>query len=247
VTAAPTIGVTIEARMTSSRLPGKVLLEASGKPMLELMVERLKRATMIDKIVIATTTNDGDDPIEELAHRLNIGVHRGSEHDVLNRVLGAAQNHDIDVIVELTGDCPLIDPSLIDDCIAAYRRSGVDYCSNILTRAYPIGMDTQVFSTAVLADVAQRTDDPDDHEHVSLFIYRHPEIYSLNNVPAPDDMTWPDLRLTLDTPEDFELILAVFDNFYETNPAFGLSDILAYLKSNPGLVALNENIAHRYV
>ncbi len=148
---------TIEARMTSTRLPGKVLKEAVGKPMLDLMVERLKRAPSLSGIVIATTTDPSDDPIVELAGRLGVGCHRGSEMDITERLLGAAKAHAIDVIVETTGDCPLIDADVVDRCIRTYLENGVDYVSNILERTYPIGMDTQVFSTATLADVDRRT------------------------------------------------------------------------------------------
>jgi len=238
---------TIEARMTSTRLPGKVLMPAVGKPMLELMIERLRWAPSIEEIVVATTVNAADDPIVALAERLGAGVWRGSEEDVLSRVLGAAQHYQADVIVETTGDCPLIDPEIVEACIQAYRSSGVDYLSNILERSYPIGMDTQVFSTAVLADVAERTQDPQDHEHVSLFIYRHPELYSLKNLKAPPSETDPELRLTLDTAEDYQLICAVFAALYPRHRDFSLGEILAFLAGRPELRMLNQHVAHRYV
>lgn len=241
------IVATIEARMTSSRLPGKVLMEAAGKPMLHHMIERLGRAPSLDGIVVATTLNATDDPVADLAERLGVGCFRGSEDDVLARVLGAAQAHDIDVIVEMTGDCPLIDPALVEACIQRYLAAGVDYVSNILQRTYPVGMDTQVFATDVLADVATRTDDADDHEHVSLYIYRHPEIYSLENVPAPPELTRPDLGLTLDTPADFELLRGIFEALYPADPAFGLAEILALLDSDPDLAEVNAHVRRKHV
>src|SRR3954447_26803692 len=158
---------TIEARMTSSRLPGKVLLPARGKPLLELMVERLQRSRHLDAIVIATTEDASSDPLQELAERLGIGCFRGSEDDVLARVLGAAQAYDADLIVELTGDCPLIDPALVDHAIEGHREGGADYTATVLEKTYPLGFAVQVFPTAVLAEVATATDDPADHEHVS--------------------------------------------------------------------------------
>lgn len=240
------IVATIEARMTSTRLPGKVLKPACGKPMLELMVERLRRVPSLDGIVIATTVNATDDPVEALARRLGVGVHRGSEEDVLRRVLDAALTHKVDVIVETTGDCPLIDPDAVEACIAEYKRAGVDYVANVLERTYPVGMDTQVFSTDVLADVARRTDDIADHEHVSLYIYRHPEIYSLKNVKAPTSLTHPDLALTLDTPEDYALIMAVFEALYPTDPTFTLADILALLDARPDLARINEHVRRKH-
>jgi len=241
------IVATIEARMTSSRLPGKVLMSAVGKPMLELMVERLTRVPSLAGIVIATTVNDSDDPVVELADRLGVGCYRGSEPDVLQRVLDAARSVDADVIVETTGDCPLIDPALVETCVQEYLVSHVDYVSNILERTYPVGMDTQVFATDILADVASRTMDAADREHVSLYIYRHPEIYSLKNCPGPEELTDPGLGLTLDTPEDFQLIGRIFEALYPTNPAFDLADILDLLKGQPDLLALNHHVRRKHV
>jgi spore coat polysaccharide biosynthesis protein SpsF len=238
---------TIEARMTSSRLPGKVLVEAEGKPMLELMVERLRAVPELDQVVIATTVNASDDPVEALARRLGIGVWRGSEEDVLMRVLDAARAHAADVIVELTGDCPLIDPALVSRTIRAYRATKVDYCSNILARSWPIGMDTQVFATDVLADVARRTDDPHDHEHVSLYIYRHPEIYSLHGIEAPPSEHRPDTRLTLDTREDLEVIRALFAALRPADPTFPVGRMIEWLDAHPDVAAINASVRHRHV
>ncbi|MCC7015702.1 MAG: glycosyltransferase family protein [Rhodospirillales bacterium] len=243
----PRTVATIEARMTSTRLPGKVLKEAVGKPMLELMIERLRRAPSLDGIVVATTTNVADAPVAALAERLGVGVWRGSENDVLQRVLDAATHHDVDVIVETTGDCPLIDPAAVEDCIRVYRAAKVDYVSNVLERSYPVGMDTQVFATSILVDVARRTNDPADREHVSLYIYRHPEIYSLRNVPAPPVLARPDLALTLDTPEDYRLIGAVFEALYPKNPAFTLADVLALLDRRPEIAAMNAHVRRKKV
>lgn len=239
--------ITIQARMTSTRLPGKVIAPLHGAPALERMVERLRRVRGADGILLCTTTNATDDVLERLAERLAIGCHRGSEHDVLSRVLDAARRFGVETIVETTGDCPLIDPTIVDEVISAYRASPVDYCSNILERCYPIGMDTQVFSTEILADVARRTADPEDREHVSLYIYRHPEIYSLRHVPAPPSRHRPMLRLTLDTPEDLELIQRVYDALYPHDPAFGLDDMLALIASRPELAAINAGVMHRWL
>jgi spore coat polysaccharide biosynthesis protein SpsF len=239
--------ITIQARMTSTRLPGKVMAPILGRPALSMMVERLRRVRGADGIILCTTTNATDDVLAALAAELGIGCHRGSENDVLSRVLGAAQAFGVRTIIETTGDCPLIDPALVDDVIDAYRASPVDYCSNILERCFPIGMDTQVFSTAVLADVARRTSDPEDREHVSLYIYRHPEIYSLRHVPAPASRHRPKQRLTLDTPEDLDLIRRIFEVLYPVRPDFGLDDMLALLDRNPDWIAINAEVQHRWV
>ena len=238
---------TIEARMTSSRLPGKVLLPCQGQPMLALLVERLRQVPSLDGIVIATTVNATDDAIQDLAGQLGVGCWRGSEDDVLSRVLDAATHFGADIIVETTGDCPLIDPVVVEGCVTRYRQLGVDYLSNVLERGFPIGMDTQVFATRILADVAARTQDPTDHEHVSLYIYRHPELYSLANVAAQPHQFDPELRLTLDTAQDLELITKIFDALYPANPRFDLDDILALLRANPAWRAINAQVAHRYV
>lgn len=233
--------------MTSTRLPNKVVAPLCGAPAIERMVERLRRVQHADGIVLCTTTNTTDDVLVELAGRLGIGCHRGSENDVLSRVLDAAHAYGVETIVETTGDCPLIDPTIVDEVIDAYRLSPIDYCSNILERCFPIGMDTQVFPTRVLADVARRTNDPEDREHVSLYIYRHPEIFSLRHVPAPSNRHRPLQRLTLDTPEDLELIRRIYDTLYPHNPAFGLDEILALLDANPDWVAINADVRHRWV
>ena len=233
--------------MTSTRLPGKVLAPCLGKPMLELMVERVRCVPSLDGIIIATTINRADDTIAELAERLGLDCWRGSEEDVLNRVLDAARAFDVDVIVELTGDCPLIDPMIVELVIEEYRRAGMDYVSNVLTRGYPIGMDTEVYATPVLEDVARRTADPVDHEHVSVYIYQHPEIYSLGNVAAPSSLERPKLRLTLDTPEDLQVISSLFEALYPANPEFSLADMLAFLDQHPKIAAINAHVKHRYV
>lgn len=237
----------IEARMTSSRLPGKVLLPIMGRPMLELLIERLKRSKYLDEIVVATTTNRTDDPIEELTSHLGIGCFRGSEEDVLSRVLGAAHASKTDVIVEITGDCPLIDPDTLDTVIETYRASDADYVSNFLQRTYPRGMETQVFSTVVLEKVANLTQDPVDHEHVSLYIYEHPEIFTLINVESDlPEKEW-DIRLTVDTEEDFRLIKAIYELLYPQNPAFTLMDIMVLLEKRQDLLEINQNIQQKKV
>ncbi len=241
------IGATIEARMSSTRLPGKVLLDVVGKPVLALMIERVARVPRLDEIVVATTENPADDDLVALAGRLGVKCHRGSEDDVMSRVLDAARAHDVDVIVELTGDCPLIDPDLIQQVIDAYLAGDADYVSNALERSYPIGMDTEVFATDLLSDASTRTDDPADREHVSLFFHRHPDLYRLRNLKAPPEWTDPHLRLTLDTAEDYGVISAIFNELYERNPAFGLDDVMRYLHSNPEIRAINRHVSHRWL
>ena len=172
----------IEARMRSSRLPNKVLLPILGRPMLERMIERVRRARTLDGVVIATTDHESCDPIVAMANEIGVLVFRGSEEDVLLRVLGAAQAHGADIIVETTGDCPPQDPALIDKVVADFHMGGADFVSNILPHSTPLGTDVRVFTTAVLDEVNRISQDPADHEHVSLRFMEHPEIYPQRNV-----------------------------------------------------------------
>jgi spore coat polysaccharide biosynthesis protein SpsF len=238
---------TIEARFNSSRLPGKVLVDLGGKPALQVMVERLKYVAQLDEIVIATTTNESDDAVAGLAKRLGVGIWRGSEDDVMGRVLDAAKAHGADVIVELTGDCPLIDPIIVSRVIQYYQGAKIDYVSNVLTRTFPIGMDVQVFATKVLADAEKRTNDPDDRENVSLYIYRHPDLYSLDNVRAWGAEARPDLRLTLDEEEDLFVLRSIHQALQSGGMDYSLREIISYLDAHPVIQAHNAHVQHRWV
>jgi spore coat polysaccharide biosynthesis protein SpsF len=228
-------------------MPGKILSPILGKPMLELLIERLRRARLLDDVWVATTVNGTDDPTERLARRLGAGCFRGSELDVLDRVLKAAHAAQADVIVEITGDCPLIDPGVIDRLVETYLANDYDYVSNVLHLTYPRGLDTQVYSTKVLERVASLTDDPIDHEHVSIYIYSHPELFSLHNVESglPDAERVGKMRLTVDTPEDFALIRTIYEELYPSRPDFKLDDILNLLKRRPELLSLNAHIQQK--
>jgi len=239
------IVATIEARMRSTRLPGKVLKPILGQPMLKLMIERLRLVRHLDDIVVATTVDSSCDAIEKLADKLKIRCFRGSEEDVLDRVLQAAREAQTDLIVETTGDCPLIDPTIVDFVIKTFLDNDVDYCSNILQRTYPIGMDVQVFPLSVLETVAKLTDDPTDREHVSLYIYEHPERFRLLNVWSNLPSDAAELRLTVDTPEDFELITRIYEALYPMNPTFSLENILGLFERKPELQEINRYIKQK--
>ena len=246
VTLMKTVAI-IEARMTSTRLPGKIMLPILKKPMLELLIERLKRSTMIDQIVVATTYNPTDDVVKDLTQNLGVGCFRGSEDDVLDRVLGAAHAFDADIMVEIMGDCPLIDPSVVDLVIRTYNKNNFDYVCNFLKRSYPRGLDVQVFSTGVLEKVTKLTQDPIDHEHVSLFIYEHPEIFSLFNVESKLPERYWDLRFTVDTKEDFMLIMSIYELLYPTKANFSLGDVLRLMDERKNLLELNRDIVQKKV
>lgn len=237
----------IQARMTSTRLPGKVLRPILGKPMLEFLIERLRRARHLDQVIVATTVNATDDGIAELCRTVGAGCFRGSEHDVLERVLGAAHAFGVELLVEITGDCPLIDPAVVDRLVDMFHEGGSDYVANVLTRTYPRGLDTQVFPTAVLEEVKRLTQDPVDHEHVSLYIYEHPERFRLRNLESGLPESYWSLRLTVDTPQDFALITAIYEDLYPRKPAFGLNDVIALFDRRPELADINREISQKSV
>jgi spore coat polysaccharide biosynthesis protein SpsF len=236
---------TIEARMNSSRLPGKVMLPILGKPALQLLVERLRRAKSLDGIVIATTTHPADAVIERLAAKLGVGCFRGGEEDVLERVLLSAQSAQADVIVEITGDCPMLDPEMVDAVVESHRTGKYDYVSNVIGRPLPLGLSVQAFATAVLAEVAQLTQDPADREHVSLYIYEHPERYRLHTVIMEEAEKHNDIRVTLDTAEDYALIEALFEALLPTNPTFTFRDVVELCRRRPELLELNRHIVQK--
>lgn len=231
--------------MTSSRLPGKVILPILGKPALELLIERIKRSKYLDGVCIATTTNSADDVLAALAEKLGVRSYRGSENDVLGRVLGAARSCNADTIVEITGDCPFVDPALIDRGIEEFYTTEVDYASNTLDTTYPNGFDVQVFPTRVLADVAMRTQDPMDRTHVSYYIYRHPKLYRLHRWDAPSEEHGPELRVTLDEETDYQVLQKIAGALAREKPEFSAADVVAYLRAHPEVVALNANVRQK--
>ena len=234
---------TVECRMTSSRLPGKVFMNAGGKPLLQILVERLRRVPQLDDIVLATTVNKTDDCIIELAQEMGCKYYRGSENDVLRRVLEAARSDKADIIVEITGDCPLIDPELISKTIDLYLKSGCDYCSNDLPLTYPAGMDTQVFSTDLLALADKKGLTEPDREHVSHYFIQRPKEFKLLNLAAPRELHWPELRLTLDERADYDLIKTIHEHFSRKGDEYpSLAKIIEHLKENIHLVDINKHV-----
>jgi spore coat polysaccharide biosynthesis protein SpsF len=236
---------TIEARMTSTRLPGKVLLEARGAPLLHHLVDRLRDVPSLDGIVLATTTNRTDDVLAQFAARERIACFRGSEDDVMARVIGAAGSVEADVVVEITGDCPVIDPQIVEQTIRMFLAHDVAYASNVIVRSYPDGMDTQVFSLDTLERSAALTSERLDREHVTLHIREHPEIFSRVHLVAPPEMHWPDLGLTLDEPADYDLIRRLVEHFGDANPRFSCLDAIRVLRAHPEWTVLNLTVARK--
>ncbi|AJH01338.2 hypothetical protein LF65_04809 [Clostridium beijerinckii] len=235
------IVATIEARMTSSRLPGKVLMDFCGKTDLQHIVERLGRSKYIDEIVVATTINEEDDPIIDLCKNIGCKYYRGSEEDVLLRVLEAAKSVEADYIVEITGDCPVTDWRHSDHIIEMFFSGEYDYVSNTIERTFPRGFDTQIFPVRILAEVNEITQNPVDHEHVSIYIYTHPEKYKLLNWKADEKMNHPQFEITLDTIEDYEFIKQIYEILYLKDFDFSAQDVVNLLIKHPHMIKSLEN------
>lgn len=230
----------IQARMSSTRLPGKVLKPIIGRPMLELQLERLKRVTAIGRLVVATSEQSDDDPIAALCEKQSVGIFRGSLSDVLGRYHGALSAFGpADHVVRLTADCPLADPDVIDGCIAQHLASGADYTSNGVERTFPRGLDVEVMTAATLERVHREATAPDEREHVTMHIYRNPQTFQLSHYVQ--DRKLGSLRWTVDTPEDLEMVRAVYLALYAGKPDFRQADILTLLLAHPEIAVINAN------
>lgn len=239
--------IIVQARMTSTRLPGKVMKTVLGKSLIEHQIERLKRVRLADELVIATTENTTDEPIITLCTSLAVPVYRGPEEDVLTRYHGAALAHGADVIVRVTSDCPLIDPAVIDQVIRFYLTSqpSFDYVSNRLEPSYPRGMDTEVFSFRSLSEAYLEGILSSDREHVTPFIYRHPNRYALGNIRYCEDQSRH--RWTVDTKEDFELVQRIITALHPSNPYYKLEDILQLMACHQDWLLINSHVEQKKI
>ena len=226
----------LQARTSSSRLPLKVLQPILGRPMLAHELDRVRRARTLDALVVATSTDPSDDPIERLGEAEHVTCFRGSLDDVLDRFYRAALPYRPEAIVRLTGDCPLIDPALIDRVVDFFRTERLDLAAT--AEAYPDGLDVEVLRFDALADAWRHATAPSDREHVTLFIRRQPDRFRVGMYPSAIDLSH--LRLTVDEPQDFELVKQIYEALYPHDPAFTTDDILELLKARPGLVAINR-------
>ena len=232
--------------MTSSRLPGKVLMPALGKSMLCRLINRLQSVSLVAEIVLATTINPADDVLVKFAHDNGIAVFRGSELDVMARVIGAAESVKADVVVEITGDCPIIDPDIVSQTIQMFLSNPkVDYVSNAHIRSFPDGMDVQVFRLETLKKSAALTNDPLDHEHVTLHIRNHPELFPVVHLVAPPSLYWPELGLTMDEPTDFVLLEKIINKLEPEKPLFSCLEVIQLLVNNPDWVAINKGVIRK--
>jgi spore coat polysaccharide biosynthesis protein SpsF len=233
------ISAIIQARMTSSRLPGKVLKPLHGKPMLMRQIERVRNARRLHNIVVATSTDTSDDVLADRCNDMGVFVARGSLDDVLARFHYAADTVGADVIVRLTGDCPLSDPVLIDLLIKKYLAEDFDYVSNTIKPTFPDGLDVEVFSRKALETAFREARLPSEREHVTPFIKKS-STFTCYNLENDRDLSGH--RWTVDEPEDFELISRIFSALYPSNPIFGQSEIMTLLDNHPDWSRLNSMI-----
>jgi spore coat polysaccharide biosynthesis protein SpsF len=239
-----TVAAIIQARTGSSRLPGKVLMDIAGKSVLERTVRRVQAARLLDLVAVATTTQRVDDAVAQEAGRLGLACTRGSEWDVLARYREAARQLGVDVIVRLTADCPLIDPSVVDLVVASFQAADPepDYASNVIVRTYPRGLDVEIFSRASLEHIDPLAVEPHEREHVTPFFYLHPE--QLRLVSVVNAVDYSALRWTLDTPADLEFVRAVY-GFLEGHGPFSWQTVLRLLEREPSLAAVNSHVEQR--
>jgi len=232
----------IQARTGSTRLPAKILKDVCGRKLLEHEILRVKRSNLIDKIIVATTDKAEDDVVASIAEKTGVDIFRGSENDVLDRYYQVASKFPDPIVVRLTGDCPVIDHEIIDLVIDYYlkNKEKYDYVSNVRPATYPDGMDVEVFSFSALAKSWQEAKLPSEREHVTGYIGKNPQIFSIGNFENKDDLS--ELRMTIDEEADWQLIKNIYSDLYPKNEDFSLNDILILLKNHPEYVKINQNI-----
>ncbi|MDX1436971.1 MAG: glycosyltransferase family protein, partial [Anaerolineales bacterium] len=230
----------------SRRLPGKVLKDIAGKPMLAWVIERAGLAERVDQVVLATSTNPDDDPVAQFCEQRNYTCCRGSLDDVLDRLYRAARQYEADTVVRLTADCPLIDPGLIDETVAAFMESQVDFAANRLPppwkRTYPIGLDTEVCSIEALERAWQEADQPYQREHVMPYLYEEPGRFTIKVIHHEPD--YGRYRWTVDTHEDLDLVRRIFAELPD-HANFSWLDIIALFEAHPELAEINSHIRHK--
>jgi len=238
--------IVVQARMTSTRLPGKVLMDVAGRPMLAQQLRRLTRCRLADDIVVATTVNATDDPVVTVARAEGARWFRGSEGDVLDRYVGAARDAKADIVVRVTADCPLIDPDVSDRVIDALVSGPErwDYASNVVRRTFPQGLDTEALFADTLERVHRMARSASAREHVTPFIYRErPDLFLVHSVTDGEDNS--DLRWTVDEPADLELVRRVYEGLRVGERAVGYRELLAHARAHPELSALNAAVVPR--
>ena len=224
----------LQARMSSTRLPGKVMADVAGAPMILRQIERLRRSRRLGGIVVATSTDPADDGLAAMLVLHDVLVHRGPLDDVLTRYAGALQRYPAQVVVRLTADCPLADPEVIDATVDLLTSRGLDYAANTPAhRTYPKGLDVEVMRAKALLRAAREAKDPYEREHVTPYLYRHPELFTQDFISQDADEG--ELRWTVDRPDDLEFVRAVYGALHPGKPDFGSQDVRAFVRAHPDL------------
>lgn len=229
----------IQVRLDSTRLPKKALLDLMGKPMIIQLLNRATKSEMLDEIIIATTTNSSDDEIEQVVKSYGLNVYRGNVDDVLDRYYKAAKKYDAEIIVRITGDCPLLDPDIVDKAVRFFQENDYDYISNVIKPTYPDGLDIEVFSFDSLEDAWKNATLKSEREHVTPYI-RKPENFKVGNFENDTDLS--DMRWTVDEQKDIDFVREIYKNLYPKKQLFLMSDILKLLKEKPELMDINSGI-----
>lgn len=238
----------IQARMGSTRLPGKVMKTLCGRTVLAHVVSRVRACPLVDEVVVATTLSADDDAIAREAARCGVGVFRGSEEDVLSRYYHAAAERRADVVVRITSDCPLFDPKLLEEMLCRFlsRRRNVpapDYLSNSLERSYPRGLDAEIMTFDALAKAWREGTEPYQREHVTPYIYQHPELFILENYGNLEDLSFH--RWTLDTDDDLRLIAKIYAALGREDGFFSTARVLDLLRDNPAWLEINAHVRQK--
>ena len=244
------IGAIIQARTSSTRLPGKVLKElpyASGITCLEQVIRRLKKSKKLNDIIIATTKEKEDNEIINIVKKENVKYFRGSKENVLSRYYFAAKENNIDIIVRITSDCPCIDVAITDLTIDDHINKMADYTTNSFVRTYPHGLDVEVFNFNALEKAYRNATKDYEKEHVTPYINRNPQIFKINIIKAPKELYAPDIRITLDTEEDYALLCAVYDYLYPKNKYFNAYDIVNLFNKKSWLKLINKKIMQKKI
>lgn len=243
------IGAIVQARISSTRLPGKVLMElpyGSGATVLQQVIRRLKRSKQLGDIIVATTVDKADEAIIKLSEKENVRWFRGSTDDVLARYYLAAKENGLDIVVRVTSDCPCIDPGIVDWVMEKHLTAKADFTSNSLHRTFPCGLDIEILSFNALEKAHLEAAEAFEREHVCPYIYKSkPHMFKICEVRASEKFCGPDIRITLDTEEDYTLLCAVFDYLYPGNEFFRTEDIIKLFRNRPWLGNINKNVVQK--
>ena len=238
------IGAIIQARMSSTRLPGKITKElpyGSGITALGQVIGRLKKCRSLDEIIVATTTDKTDAGVPSLAKRAGAKAFRGSLEDVLARYYMAAKKFNLDIIVRITGDCPCVDPEMVDALVRRHLATKSDYTANVVKLTYPDGFDIEVFNFAALGAAYEQAREVSDREHVTSYLRNRPKLFKIVSCEAPAGFRRLGMRVTLDTAEDYTLLCAVYDYLYSPRKAFTFREVTHLLEKKPWLQLINKS------